>query len=39
MYVANIGDSRAVLSRNGKAERITVEDRCDNIDEQMRIKS
>lgn len=39
MYVANIGDSRAVLSKNGQAERITVEDRCDNIDEQMRIKS
>ena len=39
LYVANIGDSRAVLSRNGKAERITVEDRCYNIDEQMRIKS
>ena len=38
MYVANVGDTRAVLSKSGQAERMSVDDKCDNIDEQIRIK-
>ena len=38
LYVANVGDTRAVLSRSGQAERLSVDDKCDNIDEQIRIK-
>ena len=37
LYVANIGDTRAVLSKSGTAERMSIDDKCDNIDEQMRI--
>lgn len=39
LYVANIGDTRAVLSKSGQAERMSIDDKCDNIDEQIRIKS
>lgn len=39
LYVANIGDTRCVLSKGGNAERLTVEDRCDNPDEVSRIKA
>ena len=39
LYVANIGDTRAVLSKSGQAERMSVDDKCDNIDEKTRIKS
>jgi len=38
LYVANVGDTRAVLSKSGQAERMSVDDKCDNIDEQIRIK-
>jgi serine/threonine protein phosphatase PrpC len=38
LYLANIGDTRAVLSKNGRAERLSVDDRCDNVEEQIRIK-
>jgi serine/threonine protein phosphatase PrpC len=33
LYVANIGDSRCVLSKGGIAERLSVDHRCDNPDE------
>jgi serine/threonine protein phosphatase PrpC len=38
LYVANVGDTRAVLSKSGQAERMSVDDKCDNLDEQIRIK-
>jgi len=38
LYIANVGDTRAVLSKSGQAERMSVDDKCDNIDEQIRIK-
>lgn len=39
LYVANIGDTRAILSKSGTAERLTIDDKCDNQDEVARIKS
>lgn len=39
LYVANIGDSRAVLSKSGQAERMSIDDKCDNAEENARIKS
>lgn len=33
LYVANIGDTRAVLSKGGYAERMSIDDKCDNVDE------
>ena len=33
LYIANIGDTRAVLSKSGQAERMSVDDKCDNLDE------
>ena len=39
LYVANVGDSRAVLSKSGQAERMSVDDKCDNADENLRVKS
>ena len=38
LYVANIGDTRAVLSKSGTAERLSVDDKCDNPDENARVK-
>ncbi len=38
LYVANVGDTRAVLSKSGQAERMSIDDKCDNHDEQARIK-
>ena len=39
VYVANIGDTRAVLSKSGTAERMSVDDKCDNPEENARVKS
>jgi serine/threonine protein phosphatase PrpC len=39
LYVANIGDTRAVLSKGGQAERMSIDDKCDNPDEIQRIKA
>ena len=39
LYVANIGDTRAVLSKSNVAQRMSVDDKCDNPDEAERIKS
>ena len=39
LYVANVGDSRAVLSKSGTVERMSVDDKCDNPDENHRVKS
>ena len=38
LYFGNIGDSRAVISRNGVAERMTIDHKCDEITEVDRIK-
>ena len=38
LYVANVGDSRAVLSKSGTAERLSVDDKCDNPEENARVK-
>ena len=39
LYVANIGDTRAVLSKGGQAERMSIDDKCDNPNEIQRIKA
>jgi serine/threonine protein phosphatase PrpC len=39
LYVANIGDTRAVLSKGGQAERMSIDDKCDNPEEIQRIKA
>lgn len=38
MYVANLGDTRAVLNVNDKAVRVTVDHKSSNEDEQMRVR-
>lgn len=38
LYVANIGDTRAVLSKSGAAERMSIDDKCDNPEENARVK-
>lgn len=38
LYLANVGDSRAVLSKSGQAERMSVDDKCDNPQENARVK-
>eukprot|EP01122_Echinamoeba_exundans_P015219 TRINITY_DN7128_c0_g1_i1.p1 TRINITY_DN7128_c0_g1~~TRINITY_DN7128_c0_g1_i1.p1 ORF type:complete len:293 (-),score=56.25 TRINITY_DN7128_c0_g1_i1:49-849(-) len=39
LFVANVGDSRAVLSRDGKAEVLTANHHVENEDEVARIKA
>lgn len=39
VYVANVGDTRAVLSKSGQAERLSIDDKCDNPAENLRVKS
>lgn len=39
LYVANIGDTRAVLSKSGTAERMSVDDKCDHPGENSRVKA
>ncbi|KAL0484557.1 protein phosphatase 2C [Acrasis kona] len=38
LYVANVGDSRVVLCRDGKAHRLTYDHRPNDIDEMRRVK-
>jgi len=38
MHCANIGDSRIVLNRGGKPERISVDHRADNEEEKKRVE-
>lgn len=38
LYVANLGDTRAVLNLDGKAMRLTVDHKATDPDEQMRVK-
>jgi serine/threonine protein phosphatase PrpC len=37
-YIANVGDSRIVLCRDGKAKRLTIDHRPNDIDEQRRVR-
>ena len=39
LYVANVGDTRAVLSKSNVAERLSVDDNCKNAHEVARIKA
>ena len=39
LYCANVGDTRAVLSKSGNAERMSIDDKCDNAEENRRVKS
>ena len=41
LYVANVGDTRCVMGKNmGKeAQRMSIDDKCDNAEEVARIKS
>lgn len=36
--MANVGDTRAVLSKSGTAERMSIDDKCDNAEENSRVK-
>lgn len=38
IYIANVGDTRAVISRNGVAERMSVDHKCDDPNEVDRIR-
>lgn len=38
LYIANVGDTRAVISRNGVAERMSVDHKCDDPGERERVK-
>ena len=38
LYIANLGDTRAVMNFNNKAVRLSVDHKSINPDEQMRVK-
>ncbi len=38
MYVANVGDSRAVLCQSGKAYRVSVDHRPLSVEERERVR-
>lgn len=37
LYIANVGDTRAVISRNGVAERMSIDHKCDDPSEKERV--
>lgn len=39
LYVANVGDTRAVVSKSDVAERLSIDDNCANCQEAARIKA
>jgi protein phosphatase 1L len=39
LHVANVGDCRVVLSRNGEADVLTIDHRVSREDERLRIEN